>query len=78
MFINLQNSFDKAVRLIYKNYRGETAERTIQPIRIWFGETEWHPGKQWLMDAYDLERKANRSFAMKDVVDVINSEEVAV
>ena len=57
----------KAIRILYTNYRGETSLRTIVPDKIWFGTTEWHPGSQWLLDALDLEKGQNRSFAMKDI-----------
>ncbi|MET8881794.1 hypothetical protein [Streptomyces rubiginosohelvolus] len=57
----------EAVSILYVNYRGEKGWRTVRPLRIWFGSTEWHPGNQWLMDAVDLEKGAERSFALKDV-----------
>lgn len=57
----------KSVRILYTNYRGETALRTIVPEKIHFGETEWHPEPQWLLEAHDVEKGANRSFAMKDI-----------
>lgn len=53
----------------YTNYRGETAERRIIPMRIRFGSSEWHPEEQWLLDAFDLDRGADRSFALKDVTE---------
>lgn len=37
------------VTLTYRNWRGEVAERTIIPRRVWFGSTEWHPEPQWLL-----------------------------
>jgi predicted DNA-binding transcriptional regulator YafY len=55
------------IRLVYKNHRGETSERRILPTRVWFGETEWHPGAQWLLDAIDVEKGELRSFAVKDI-----------
>ena len=57
----------RAVSILYTNYRGEKAWRRITPIRIWFGATEWHPEEQWLLDAIDLEKGTNRSFAMGDI-----------
>jgi predicted DNA-binding transcriptional regulator YafY len=62
---SLQKS--EMVSIVYTNYRGETAVRQIIPIKIWFGKTDWHPEEQWLLDAYDLEKGADRSFAMKDI-----------
>ncbi|MBC8492820.1 MAG: hypothetical protein H8D43_03465 [Chloroflexi bacterium] len=58
---------EKVVKILYTNYRSKTAIRTILPERIWFGETEWHPEKQWLLDAFDLDKEAPRSFALKDI-----------
>jgi len=57
----------KAVNILYTNYQRETAIRKIVPKRIWFGKTEWHPEEQWLLDALDLEKNADRGFAMKDI-----------
>lgn len=56
------------VRILYRNYRGETAIRTVRPSRIWFGATSWHPEPQWLMEAVDLEKDAERSFALRDIL----------
>lgn len=55
------------VRIVYTNYRGETAPRTIIPRRLWFGSTEWHPEEQWLLDALDVEKNEQRSFAVADI-----------
>jgi predicted DNA-binding transcriptional regulator YafY len=55
------------VQIVYTNYKGETAIRQILPQRMWYGATEWHPEKQWLLDAIDVEKNALRAFAMKDI-----------
>jgi len=64
---------NKVVRILYKNYKGETGYRNIMPEKIWFGSTEWHPEKQWLLDAQDLEKKSLRNFAMKDIQEWLNT-----
>ena len=51
----------------YTNYRGETRERRVRPIRMYFGSTEYHDDPQWLLVAKDLERDVERTFAMKDI-----------
>jgi len=58
---------EKIVKILYTNYRGETAVRSIIPHKVWFGGTDWHPGAQWILDAFDVEKGADRSFALKDV-----------
>lgn len=55
------------VTIIYTNWKGETAERTIRPIELWFGKTEYHPEEQWLLRALDLTKNEERNFAMKDI-----------
>jgi hypothetical protein len=59
---------DKVVTIRYTNYRGETAIRRILPIEIRFASTEWHPDPQWVMEAYDIEKGVQRSFAIKDIL----------
>jgi hypothetical protein len=57
----------EAVAILYTNYRGETSIRKIVPKKIWFGKTDWHPDEQWILDAFDLEKGAERGFALRDV-----------
>lgn len=64
----------ESVRIRYRNYRGETAIRHIRPQHIWFGSTSWHPQPQWLMEATDLDKGAERSFALADILDFDCSE----
>lgn len=63
-----------AVRILYTNHRGETAWRRITPRNLYFGVSRWHPattpdgaGEQWFLRAYDEDKQAERTFAMKDV-----------
>jgi hypothetical protein len=58
----------KIIKILYKNWRGEVAERNIEPIKIWFGSTEWHKQEQWLLKAIDIERNVERDFAIKDIL----------
>lgn len=55
------------VTIDYTNYRGERGVRTIYPERVFWGRNEWHPIDQWLMEAFDVEKNALRTFAMKDI-----------
>lgn len=58
---------EEVIKIVYTNYRGETAIRQIIPKRIWFGSTDWHPEPQWLLDAYDMDKEAERTFAVLDI-----------
>lgn len=52
----------------YINYRGKASCRRILPRTIRFAASEWHPEPQWLLDAYDLDKQAERSFALNNVM----------
>lgn len=51
----------------YINYRGERSHRRVLPRRMVYEKTEWHPEEQWLLIAWDIEKQAERSFAMKEM-----------
>lgn len=55
---------DRAVSLIYTNWRGETAARMIVPGFIRYGANEWHREPQWLLLAFDVDKGADREFAL--------------
>jgi len=57
----------KIIIITYTNYRNETSDRKIIPISIYFGATEWHLDPQWLLRATDIDKNAERDFAMKDI-----------
>lgn len=56
----------QTITMTYRNWRGEIAEREIAPISIWFGHTDWHTEPQWLLRATDVEKEAERDFALAD------------
>jgi hypothetical protein len=55
------------VRILYTNWRGETAVRRIVPGPLWFGSTEWHPEPQWLMTADEPDNGKRRDFALSGI-----------
>lgn len=57
----------KRIIIDYTNWKGERSNRTILPIRIYWGSNEWHQEEQWLLEAHDLEKQEPRNFAMKDI-----------
>lgn len=52
----------------YKNWEGKTSIRHIIPEKIYFGSTKWHLKEQWLLEAYDLDKKEKRIFALKEII----------
>lgn len=44
--------------------------RRIVPIGTLFTSTPWHPEPQWILYALDVDKQADRSFAMKDILEI--------
>lgn len=60
----------RVVEIDYTNHRGERSVRRIEPdddFPMRFGRTAYHPEPQWLLDAMDLDKNEERTFAMKDI-----------
>lgn len=55
------------VTIDYTNWRGERSLRRVAPGRFYYGTSDWHPEPQWLMEAFDLDRAAVRTFALAGV-----------
>jgi predicted DNA-binding transcriptional regulator YafY len=60
----------RTITFTYTNYKGETDQRRVKPHNVSFEATEWHQEPQPLLEAYDLDRRAMRMFAMRDMKDV--------
>ena len=67
--MELQGKDTEEVNIKYKNWKGITAIRHIEPIEIWYGETEFHKGYQYFLSALDLDKKEIRDFAMIDILE---------
>lgn len=63
----IEDKSKQIVRIFYTNWRKESNWRRIIPIRIEFASTSWHPEPQWLLVAYDCDKLAERSFAVRDI-----------
>lgn len=54
-------------KILYTNWKGVKRERVITPMHIYFGSTEYHKEPQFLIEAFDVEKKEIRHFALKDM-----------
>ena len=72
------NPSDGELIFWYRNHRGEEGYRRVRPIMFYFGSTEWHPEPQMLMRAVDLEKEAERDFAVADMKGFVGNSEVIV
>lgn len=65
---NMISAYGRGHVLIdYTNWRGERGEREIVPLSLKFGSNEWHKSEQWMVLAHDVEKKADRWFAMSGI-----------
>ncbi len=55
------------LKFVYKNWKGEIQGREVQPIKIWYGSTKWHPEEQWFLKAKDVAKGEVRDFALIDI-----------
>lgn len=60
---------NRVVSFLYTNWKGVTRQRRVIPQHIEFGSNEHHKEPQWLLVALDLDKNAQRSFALNDIVD---------
>jgi hypothetical protein len=64
------------LRFRYAHPDGETADCLVKPLRFYHGESPWHEGPQWLLDALDLDKRVMRTFALNAVLAWLPLEEV--
>mgnify|MGYP005864930371 CR=1 FL=1 len=62
----MSNLGERSIRFWYTNYRGERSIRTAVPVILSWGQSQWHPRPQWLMTAFDMDKGAERTFALED------------
>jgi predicted DNA-binding transcriptional regulator YafY len=58
---------NQVVSIVYTNWEGKVGIRHILPQKMWYGKTEWHKEEQWLLTAWDIDKDAERTYAMKDI-----------
>src|SRR4051812_12480619 len=55
-------------QMMYKNHRGESHNRVIIPMYLWYGHTQYHKEDQIFLHAFDYSKDAERDFAVKDII----------
>lgn len=63
------------IKVKYKNWKGEIGIRTIIPLSVQYNHTEYHTKNQWLMEVWDVEKDALRTYAMMDIIEFIKEED---
>lgn len=70
----MELSFGRANKVRYKNWKGVTATRFIEPLRLWHGSTDFHKEPQWFVTAIDLRKDVVRDFALVDITEFNSAE----
>ena len=65
--IEVDDEARKRVEILYTNHRGEVNWRVIVPQQMKFISSKWHLKPQWVLEAYDCDKQANRTFAMNGI-----------
>jgi len=58
------------VEFTYTNWKGETKQRKAVFTTLFWGSNEWHKEPQFLIYGYDLDKRASRTYAVKDISDL--------
>lgn len=66
----MMNPSNKQIIVLYTNWKGKTEKRTIIPWVAYWGHTEYHPEDQFLLKCWDVEKQAERTYAMKDITKI--------
>lgn len=67
MAIELKLPYGVPARIMYTNYKGERAARHVIPMGLEYGHNQWHPEPQWFLRVFDLDKMAERTYAIKDI-----------
>ena len=73
--MNSDKVLNNPIEIKYKNWKGKVSNRIITPIKLRYGESEFHKGNQWILKAWDINKSAVREFAINDILEYIPHEE---
>lgn len=57
----------RVVIIDYTNWRSERRSRPVVPQRVWFGQSDYHEGPQWFLEALDCESGDVKDFALSSM-----------
>ncbi len=54
-------------RFVYTNWNNTTSTRHVIPHCLRFGISEYHKEPQWLLEGFDVDKQALRTFALSNI-----------
>lgn len=67
--MDINNLLKKKISFKYRNYKGIISVRTVIPREIIFSSNEYHKKEQWMILAYDIDKQADRTFTLVDILE---------
>ncbi|MFH0898004.1 MAG: NUDIX domain-containing protein [bacterium] len=64
----------KTLKFEYKNYKGSTKIREVQPKKIIFGKTPHITQDEWLLEATDINKNEDRFFVLKNIQRMVDDQ----
>lgn len=58
------------IKFKYTNWKGKTSIRNVIVTGLIYGSNDWHKEVQLFVEGYDLDKKENRTYAVKDISDL--------
>lgn len=66
---HLNGTPPRVQHIVYRNHRGECATRVVKVIGLRYGVAKpWYTEPQYLLEVYDLVKRANRTFAISNII----------
>lgn len=63
----VQFQFGDFLNFPYKNYKGETSQRSVIFLSVRYGSNEYYAEDQWFINCWDLDKQTMRSFALNKI-----------
>lgn len=64
----MEKTKELELKFDYVNWEGKRGIRRMRPVEIWYGKTQWHPKRGWMLRAIDLEKNEERNFSLQDII----------
>lgn len=67
----LHNLINEEIVFDYVNYKGEKSRRNAMIYGVLYGHNEWHKEDQFLLEGHDVGKQAYRTYAIKDMSNIV-------
>lgn len=67
LYFGNMNQHNKKIIINYTNRKGESSDRVILPLEIWYGETKKYKDQQWFLKAINIDTGDERNFPLKGI-----------